>query len=86
MTPKTTGVATIRLDRRRGDTPHIMPPTVVAKTYAALGDTDQAFLWLQKACDMRDPLLLSLLGVDTVFDPLRDDPRYRQILRCMHQE
>lgn len=60
-----------------------VPPASIIELYAALGDKDQAFLWMQKGCDMRDPVLLGMINSNTVFDPLRDDPRFQQILRCM---
>jgi TolB-like protein/DNA-binding winged helix-turn-helix (wHTH) protein/Flp pilus assembly protein TadD len=49
----------------------------IATVYAALGDFDQAMLWLQKAFDERfNPGVLLRPG----FDPLRSDPRFQQIV------
>jgi len=47
----------------------------VALTYAALGDKDSAFLWLEKAYKDKSSFLTTL-KFWTVFDPLRNDPRY----------
>jgi tetratricopeptide (TPR) repeat protein len=54
-------------------------PWSMAALYTALGDKDQAFAWLQKACDERF-IILASVKVDPVFDPLRSDPRFRNLL------
>jgi tetratricopeptide (TPR) repeat protein len=46
----------------------------------ALGDVDLGFRWLAKACDDRAFDLISL-KVDPRFDPLRDDDRFRPLLK-----
>ncbi|MDQ4122257.1 MAG: winged helix-turn-helix domain-containing protein [Acidobacteriota bacterium] len=53
---------------------------VLASVYAALGDKDQAFAHLEKGYAERD-FLLVLLKVDPMFDPLRDDPRFAELMR-----
>jgi hypothetical protein len=55
-------------------------PYHIATIYAALGDKDQAFVWLQKAYDERDDRLI-LLKVDPFWDSLRSDPRYANLVR-----
>ena len=62
------------------------PPTAVAWTFSALGEKDQAFAWLEKACQERDPFLLMYLRNVHLFDPLRSDPRYGELLRKMGLE
>ncbi len=47
---------------------------------ARLGDKDKAFEYLEKAYQQRNPLL-HLLQVEPTFDPLRDDPRYDELLK-----
>jgi tetratricopeptide (TPR) repeat protein len=47
---------------------------------ARLGDKDKAFEYLEKAYQQRNPLL-SLLQVEPTFDPLRDDPRFDELVR-----
>jgi serine/threonine protein kinase/TolB-like protein/Tfp pilus assembly protein PilF len=55
-------------------------PTSVAVIFAALGDKDQAFAWLEKADKERDGILVRL-KVDSRFDSLRSDPRFADLVR-----
>lgn len=41
---------------------------------------DQAFMWLDVVCDSRSEYLV-YINVDPIFDELRSDPRFRQLLR-----
>jgi hypothetical protein len=52
----------------------------VATIYAALGDKDKAFAELEKAFADRD-WELHRLKVDPLMDPLRDDPRFKEMLK-----
>lgn len=51
-----------------------------AQIYTALGDSEQAFAWLDKAFDER-AIWLPFLKVDVKFDALRSDPRFQALLR-----
>lgn len=53
-----------------------------ALVYTGLGEKDEAFRWLDKAIDLRAPLVI-LLKVDPEFDSLRQDPRFPNLLRRM---
>jgi tetratricopeptide (TPR) repeat protein len=55
-------------------------PATVATIYAALGDKDQAFAWLEKAHQVRDGLLVRL-KVDSRYDRLRDDRRFADLVK-----
>jgi TolB-like protein/Tfp pilus assembly protein PilF len=55
-------------------------PLYVAYVYAALGDADAAFEWLEKAYERRS-LQLTLIRVTPALDPLRSDPRFQDLLR-----
>ncbi|MCH8946780.1 MAG: tetratricopeptide repeat protein, partial [Acidobacteria bacterium] len=55
----------------------------VVATYAALGDKDKAFEWLDRAVAAFEWNTL-FLKVDHQFDPLRDDPRFQSLLRRMN--
>ena len=54
----------------------------VAVIYAALGEKDKAFAELEKAFTTRD-WGIARLSVDPFLDPLRDDPRFKDLLRRM---
>ena len=49
----------------------------IALIYVGLGDNDQAMIWLNKAYQARfNPSIL----MRPVFDPLRPDPRFQDLL------
>ncbi len=54
-------------------------PTNIAVVYAGLGENDEAMEWLEKAVAEHNAGLLTL-KVHPVFDPLRSDPRYQDLL------
>jgi two-component SAPR family response regulator len=47
----------------------------MALVFAALGDNDAAFKWLDKSFERHEPSLSSL-KMDPKMDPIRDDPRF----------
>lgn len=51
--------------------------------YIGLGEKDRAFEWLERAYEERS-WFLGLLAADPLFDPLRSDPRYADLLRRMN--
>jgi hypothetical protein len=55
-------------------------PTEIALIYASLGDTNQAFRWLERAFQEHDSRLLRAT-VDPISDPLRADPRFQSLLQ-----
>jgi len=54
----------------------------LARVYTGLGDKDQAFLWLDKELQARNQKMPIWLAIG-VFDSLRDDPRYKDLLKRM---
>lgn len=54
-----------------------------ALVYSGLGEKDQAFEWLEKAYKAHSNGM-SYLKVDPALDPLRSDPRFRDLLRRMN--
>ena len=58
-------------------------PESIASAYAASGDKDKAFFWLEKAFDEKSDLL-RILKTGQTFDSLRSDPRYANLLRRMN--
>jgi adenylate cyclase len=55
-------------------------PMVFAECYAALGDREQAFEWLEKGYREHATSLINL-EVNYYFDPLRSDPRFQDLER-----
>ena len=66
------------LSRRR-----YVPAYNRAEIYAGLGQRDKALEWLARARDERTDLLI-FLNVDPVWDSLRSDPRFQDLLRRMN--
>ncbi len=54
----------------------------IAEGYMRMGEKDKAFDWLERAYEEHDSGLVSI-GVEPMFDPVRRDPRFRDILRRM---
>jgi FimV-like protein len=52
----------------------------LAVAYIGMGDNDNALTWLEKASREHSGSL-SALKVDPTYDPLRDAPRFQQLLR-----
>ena len=57
-----------------------MSSGAVALAYAALGDKESVFWWLEKAYDGRSSFPTTL-KFWTVFDPIRNDPRFVDLER-----
>jgi TolB-like protein len=58
----------------------IVPAASLATLFGALGEPNEAFVWLEKAYQERDPQL-TYLKAGRRFEPLRADPRFRQLVR-----
>jgi Flp pilus assembly protein TadD len=57
----------------------------VAATYLALGEPDSAFMWLDKAYELRDGNL-PWVRITPFFDDLRSDPRYVALMKRLRLE
>ncbi len=64
---------------------HYVPAVYSAAIYAGLGDRDQAMKWLEKAYSERTEYLI-YLKVEPMADPLRSDPRFKDLVRRMGLE
>ena len=53
---------------------------VFALIYTGLGDKNHAFEYLEKGYDDR-PSDISYLGIEPRLEPLRSDPRYKELMR-----
>jgi Flp pilus assembly protein TadD len=65
--------------QRRG----YISPTSLAVLYAGVGDTTEAFTWLRRAVEVRDPFLVYNYVSYPVMPPFRRDPRGQAILQAM---
>jgi TolB-like protein/DNA-binding winged helix-turn-helix (wHTH) protein/Flp pilus assembly protein TadD len=54
----------------------------IARNYAVLGENNKALDWLQKAYEVRH-FHMPFISVEPMFDPLRSDPRFQDLLRRM---
>jgi hypothetical protein len=54
-------------------------PWFFANHYTRMGRKDEAFMWLEKSFDKGEMGNLQL-KIDPLYDGLRDDPRYPQLL------
>ena len=59
-----------------------VPAVCFASVHVGLRDKDQAMAWLEEAYTERSDFLL-VLRVDPLFDPLRSDLRFQDLLRRM---
>jgi eukaryotic-like serine/threonine-protein kinase len=57
-------------------------PYNIAQAYMRMGEKEKTFSWLEKAYEEHDSGLVSL-AVEPIFDPIRSDPRFKDLLRRM---
>ncbi len=53
----------------------------LAQIYAMVGETDAAIDRLEHLLSIPGPLSVSLLRLDPIWDPLRDHPRFQQLVQ-----
>ena len=62
-------------------------PALKAWIYSGLNDRDKAILWLTKGYEARAHRMgLNIIWVKYVFEPIADDPRFKDLLRKMNLE
>jgi tetratricopeptide (TPR) repeat protein len=59
---------------------HFVQPYTMAIVSVGLGDKDGAFAWIRKGIDQRSEET-AFVKVDPIMDPLRSDPRFREVMR-----
>jgi eukaryotic-like serine/threonine-protein kinase len=68
-------------------THQVFAPITIAQLYATVGDKERAFYWLEQAYARHDlaiagvDLELASLNTEPLLEPLRSDPRYKDLLR-----
>jgi serine/threonine-protein kinase len=80
LSGKTTEARKILEELKQQANHKYISPGTIADLYFLLGDKDRAFALLEKAYDERDNMVV-LLKVEPMFDPLRSDPRFNDLLR-----
>ena len=60
-------------------------PYELAKVYVALDDRNEALNNLEKAYQVRDIWMYNLY-VDPAFDPIRNEPRFKALMKKMNLE
>jgi TolB-like protein len=59
---------------------HYVPSVLVAEACVRVGDKECAFKWLEKGLEERDDLMVNL-KVEPVFDSIRSEPRFQDLVR-----
>lgn len=80
MSGRTAEARAIAGDLTRRAATESVSPFFIALVHAGLRDLDQAFAWLEKACAERSGSV-RYLKVEPRLDPLRDDPRFDDLMR-----
>ena len=62
-----------------------VPPDLIAKLYAGLGDKEHAVEWLERAYTDR-VWAMTILQLDPMYDNLRGEPRFQRLMRKMRHE
>jgi TolB-like protein/Tfp pilus assembly protein PilF len=62
-----------------------IPASCFAWIHLGLGELEEAFAWMNRAVDERDPMMTPIRSYP-FFDPIRADPRFAVLLRKMNLE
>jgi tetratricopeptide (TPR) repeat protein len=57
-------------------------PSAMAQFYASAGEKEETLEWLKKGIEAHDPSM-PYIGIVPLFDLVRDDPRFQELLRKM---
>ena len=60
-----------------------VPATDFAWTYLGLGEVDEALIWMDRAIDERDPMMIPIKSYPFL-DPLRGNLRFHALMRKMN--
>jgi len=64
--------------KRRQQTSYV-PAAAFVNAYLGLGDNEQAFAWLERGYQEQSSIL-QFLKVHPYFDPVRGDPRFKDLV------
>jgi class 3 adenylate cyclase/tetratricopeptide (TPR) repeat protein len=73
-------MTSIAVDRERQDLPGLSLAYSIATQRALVGAHEDAMTWLERAYEKREPMLIQS-KTQPEFDPIRSDPRFRDLLR-----
>jgi TolB-like protein/Tfp pilus assembly protein PilF/predicted Ser/Thr protein kinase len=73
-------VADMKVERRKTT---FVSPWQIATLYTRAGEKEKALDWLEVSYEERDPNF-SYICVDPIFDDLRDNPRFKELLRLLN--
>ena len=59
---------------------HPIDPVMFVESYIGMNNKDQAFIWLERAYAQHSNSMITL-KVDPIYDPLRSDPRFQDLMR-----
>jgi hypothetical protein len=76
------GRATYNELRAQSDSRYIAPP-FVALLHLGMGQTAETLAWLEKGLEEHS-FWMTWLMVDPIFDPLRQDPRFKDLLKRLN--
>jgi tetratricopeptide (TPR) repeat protein len=64
---------------------HYVSPYSIAVIYSGLGERDETLAWLERGYQQRDPRMV-FLKTDAMWNDLRGDPRFQDLMRRIHFE
>jgi len=73
-------VADLKVERRKTT---FVSPWQIATLYTRAGKNEEALEWLEKSYEERDPNF-SYICIDPIFDGLREDSRFQELLRLLN--
>jgi tetratricopeptide (TPR) repeat protein len=77
---RTEGAQNVLNDLLERSKQQYVPPMIIGRFYLNIGEIDQAFDWLKRALEERDPVLLWLGLLSKRLASLRSDPRYIEVM------
>jgi serine/threonine protein kinase/tetratricopeptide (TPR) repeat protein len=83
LSDKKSEAETLLRELQENDRDEYISPIYFAALYASLDDTDEAFRWLHKAYEERNPTM-PFLRTTLSLEPLHSDPRFDKLIKQMN--